>query len=65
MVLPEGDSPHPGTLLDMIMLTVTGGEERTVSRYSALLDDVGFRMTRVVPTHSLVSIVEAVAKGID
>jgi hypothetical protein len=65
MVLPEGDSPHPGKLLDMIMLTVTGGEERTASQYSALLDDVGFRMTRVVPTQSLVSIVEAVAKGID
>ena len=65
MVLPEGDAPHPGKLLDMVMLTVTGGEERTVSQYSALLDEAGFRMTRVVPTASLVSIVEAVPAGID
>jgi O-methyltransferase domain len=60
MVLPEGDAPHPGKLLDMVMLTATGGEERTASQYKALLNEAGFRMTRVVPTASLVSIVEAV-----
>jgi hypothetical protein len=62
MVLPEGDAPHPGKLLDMLMLTVPGGEERTPSQYSALLDAAGFRMTRVVPTASPVSIVEAVPR---
>jgi hypothetical protein len=60
MVLPEGDAPHPGKLLDMLMLTVPGGEERTPPQYSALLDQAGFQMMRVVPTASLVSIVEAV-----
>jgi hypothetical protein len=50
MVLPEGDLPHPGKLLDMVMLTVPGGEERTPSQYDALLDQAGFRMTRVVLT---------------
>jgi O-methyltransferase domain len=65
MVLPDGDEPHPGKLLDMVMLTVTGGEERTASQYGALLYKAGFRMTRVVPTASLVSIVEAVPAGID
>jgi O-methyltransferase domain len=63
MVLPEGDTPHTGKLLDMVMLTVTGGEERTAPEYRALLDEAGFRMTRVVPTASLVSIVEAVPAG--
>ena len=62
MVLPEGDAPHPGKLLDMVMLTMPGGEERTPSQYSALLDQAGFRMTRVVPTASLASIVEAVPR---
>jgi hypothetical protein len=62
MVLPEGDVPHPGKLLDMLMLTVPGGEERTPPQYSALLDRAGFQMTRVVPTASLVSIVEAVPR---
>lgn len=62
MVLPEGDAPHPGKLLDMFMLVAPGGEERTASQYGALLDQAGFRMTQVVPTASLVSIVEAVPR---
>jgi len=59
MVLPEGDAPHPGKLLDMVMLTAPGGEERTASQYRTLLEPAGFRMTRVVPTASPVSVVEA------
>jgi len=62
MVLPDGDAPHPGKMLDVVMLTVTGGEERTASQYGALLDAAGFRMTRVVPTASLATIVEAVPR---
>ena len=60
MVLPEGDEPHMGKMLDMMMLLVPGGEERTASEYEALLAPNGFRMTRVVPTNSAVSVVEAV-----
>jgi hypothetical protein len=59
MVLPPGDTPHPGKMLDMVMLTVPGGEERTEAQYAALLGKAGFQLTRVVPTASLVSVVEA------
>jgi hypothetical protein len=59
-VLPEGNTPHFGKLADMIMLTVPGGEERTAAEYRTLLAAAGFTMTRVVPTASDVSIVEAV-----
>ena len=62
MVLPAGDAPHPGKMLDMAMLIIPGGEERTASQYGALLDAAGFRMTRVVPTASLAKIVEAVPR---
>jgi hypothetical protein len=60
MVLPEGDLPHPGKMLDMVMLVLPGGQERTEGEYAALLGKAGFRLTRVVPTASAVSIVEAV-----
>jgi hypothetical protein len=59
MVLPEGDEPHMGKMLDMMMLLVPGGEERTASEYAALLEPNGFRLNRVVPTASPVSVVEA------
>jgi O-methyltransferase domain len=59
MVLPTGDTPHPGKMFDIIMLSIPGGQERTEPEYRDLLDKAGFRLTRVVPTKSAVSIVEA------
>jgi hypothetical protein len=60
MVLPEGDAPHMGKMLDMMMMLVPGGEERTSAEYAELLEPNGFRLNRVVPTDSAVSVVEAV-----
>lgn len=60
MVLPSGDAPHPGKLLDMMMLIMPGGQERTAPEYGALLEKARFRLTRVAPTASPVSVVEAV-----
>lgn len=60
MVLPAGDAPHPGKVLDMVMLVVPGGQERTEAEYTPLLCKSGFRLTRVVPPDSAVSVVEAV-----
>jgi hypothetical protein len=59
-VLAPGDTPHLGKMLDMFMLTLfTGAQERTEPEYRGLLDKAGFRLARVVPTESAVSIVEA------
>jgi O-methyltransferase domain/Dimerisation domain len=60
MVLPPGNAPHPGKMLDLAMLVMPGGEERTADGYAMLLARAGFEMTRVVPTRSAVSVVEAV-----
>jgi hypothetical protein len=59
MVLPEGDTPHPGKIIDMGMLVAPGGQERTEPEYAALLAKADLRLTRVVPTESPVSVVEA------
>jgi hypothetical protein len=61
MVLPTGDTPHPGKMFDIVMLVLPGGQERTEPDYRALLDKAKFRLTRVVPTESAVSVVEAFA----
>ena len=59
MVLPTGDTPHPGKMLDMMMLVGPGGQERTEQEYGELLGKAGLRLTRVVPAESPVSVVEA------
>lgn len=58
-VLPAGDAPHPGKLLDLVMLTVTGGRERTEHEFADLLAASGLRLVRIVPTVAGQSIVEA------
>ncbi|MBZ5576094.1 MAG: methyltransferase [Acidobacteriia bacterium] len=57
---------HPGTAasfskcMDLNMLVMTGGRERTEAEYRALLDSAGLRLTRVIPTHTEMSVIEAV-----
>jgi hypothetical protein len=59
MVVTPPNVPHPAKMLDLVMLTIPGGRERTPEEYRALLTKAGLGMTRVVPTHSPVSIIEA------
>ena len=59
LVLPEGEEPFFGKWLDLHMLVMTGGRERTAAQYDALFRAAGFRLTRVVPTPSGPSVVEA------
>ena len=59
MVLPAGNQPHPGKMLDMMMLVGPGGQERTEPEYRALLKKAGLRLSKIVPTDSAVSVVEA------
>lgn len=59
-VLPEGDTPHQGKLQDLLMLLFPGGQERTAREYEGLLEKAGFRLQRIIPTRSVVSIIEGV-----
>jgi hypothetical protein len=53
------NEPCPAHLFDMTFLVMLHGQLRTVEEYSGLLDRAGFRLQRLVPTESDVSIVEA------
>lgn len=59
-VVPEGNEPHYSKLLDLEMLTSPGGIERTAEEYRELLASADFRLTKIVPTKSPFSIIEAV-----
>jgi hypothetical protein len=59
-VVADTPDPHFGKLLDIIMLAVTGGRERTKPEYEALLSSTGFRLKQIFATPSQYSIVEAV-----
>jgi hypothetical protein len=65
-VLPEraADVP-PAIRMDLHMLVLFDGRERTATEYEALLEATGFRLARVMPTGSPtgIAIVEAVRDG--
>lgn len=58
VITPDGGTFSTGS--DLHMLIMTGGRERTEEEYRTLFAAAGFELTRVVPTESLVSLVEGV-----
>jgi ubiquinone/menaquinone biosynthesis C-methylase UbiE len=57
-VIPPGNEPFHGKFLDLVMLLIPGGKERTENEYRTLFERAGFELTRIVPTGTEVSIVE-------
>lgn len=57
-VVPRGSEPHFSKFHDLILLVMTGGRERTEDEYRALLEASGFRLAKIVPTESPVSVIE-------
>jgi hypothetical protein len=59
-IVPGLNEPHFSKMLDLEMLMLPGGKERTEAEFATLLSNSGFKLTRAIPTMSPVSIVEAV-----
>jgi len=57
-VIPAGDTPAYGKLIDLNMLVAAGGLERTEAEYRALYAAAGFALTRVILTRSRISLIE-------
>ena len=61
-VVQPGNVADFGKLIDMEMLLIPGGRERTADEFAALFARAGFELTRIVPTASALSVIEAVAR---
>jgi hypothetical protein len=57
--LPDGDAPSPGKLVDVVLMCILPGRERTTEEYRSLLETAGFTLARVIPTASPMAILEA------
>ncbi|MGH9329339.1 MAG: methyltransferase [Vicinamibacterales bacterium] len=57
-VLQPGNAPDFGKLIDIEMLLMPGGRERTEAEFASLFRRAGFELTRVVPTQSPLSVIE-------
>jgi hypothetical protein len=61
IVLAEHDDPGMAALMDLNMLAVAGGRERSLVEYDALLAKAGLRRSAVRDSGSPQSVIEAVA----
>lgn len=59
--LPKDATPAPGHLMDLNMLVMLDGRERTTEQYGALFAQAGLRLSRFIPTHGPLGLFEAVA----
>jgi ribosomal protein RSM22 (predicted rRNA methylase) len=60
-VIPPGDAPHFAKIIDLEMMLIASGQERTEAEYRALLAAHGFRLERMLDTKSPMNVIEAVA----
>lgn len=57
-VIPPDNEPFYGKFLDLVMLLIPGGKERTADEYRDLFRCAGFELTQIVPTSTEISILE-------
>ena len=61
-IVPSTNAPSFSKLLDINMMVMSSGRERTQSEFQALLDAADFKLTRIIPTLAPQSIIEACPK---
>lgn len=63
MIIPSGNEPSVAKLLDLEMLVITGGRERTEAEYKEIFESSGFKLTRIIPTKENVCIIEGIKEN--
>jgi O-methyltransferase domain len=59
-IIADVPGPDWSKVMDIVMLWISGGRQRSRSEHETLLTTAGFRLERVIPTMSEVSILEGV-----
>ena len=61
MIIPPGNEPSLGKILDVeALIMTTGATERTEEQYRSLFEAAGFKLSNVISTRSPMSLLEAV-----
>jgi hypothetical protein len=64
MIIPEANKPSVAKLLDLEMMVMTGGRERTKADFEELFRSSGLELTRIIPTREDVYVIEGIKKDI-
>ncbi|MGH2558387.1 MAG: methyltransferase, partial [Thermomicrobiales bacterium] len=59
VIPPDNEGGSSASLMDLHMLVIHGGAERTAGDFATLLAAASFRRTRIVPTTTGLKLIEA------
>jgi len=62
-VLPDVDVPLHPALMDLMMLSLCSGVERSEKQWRALLDSIGLEITKIWRTDGVEAVIEAMLKA--
>ncbi len=62
-LVPPGNEPSISKFFDLAMMVLPGGMERTEQEYRQLYEAAGFRLARIVPTTTWISVLEGQPAG--
>jgi hypothetical protein len=58
-IIPPGNEPNFGKALDLLMLLLLPGQERTLPEFERVFSRAGLVVTRILPTPGALSLIEA------
>jgi len=58
-VIPAGDAPHPAKVMDILMMVLTEGRERTREEFQELFEKANLSLGSITMTQSTLAVVEA------
>lgn len=59
-IIPAGNTPHPGKVMDILMMIFGEGRERIEADFQHLFEQADLKLTKITPTQTSLAIIEAV-----
>lgn len=59
-LIPEDNTPHPNKTMDIVMMVLLGGRQRTLKEWQALIEPQGFRLKTTYQTKSIFTVMQFV-----
>lgn len=61
--IPETNTPHTNKTMDIVMMVLVGGQQRTLNNWRELVESVGFTLKSNTPTKGLFTVMEFQISG--
>ena len=63
-VIPQNNLPHTNKTMDIIMMVLVGGRQRTINNWCELIESCGFKLKDTYPTQGIYTVMEFKPKDV-